>query len=104
VGNLIVERQWRLITIDGLKMNRVIERLYSKLEGRGFKGRVVSIKRLQDLQAEIEVRRTQGLFDEGFIRKGCLLLRFTLSGRYLVRATHDGKVPGLPSLPDRMPH
>jgi len=45
-------------------MERVIEPFYSFLEERGFRGRVVSIQHLDDLQNEIESRHAQGFFDE----------------------------------------
>jgi len=44
------------------------EELFSQLEERGYKGRIVSIQRLSDLQGEIEGRYRQGLFDEEFYR------------------------------------
>jgi len=50
-------------------MDRLIEQLYTHLERRGFKGRVVSIHCLQGLQGEIEGRRAQGLFDAEFFRE-----------------------------------
>ena len=42
------------------------EELFSQLEERGYKGRVVAIQHLGDLQEEIEGRYKQGLFDEEF--------------------------------------
>jgi epoxyqueuosine reductase len=50
-------------------MKRVIERLYSRLEERGLKGRVVSIQHLQDLQDEIKGRHMKGLFNEEFYQE-----------------------------------
>ena len=44
------------------------EGLYAQLEQRGFKGRVVSVQRLPDLQRDISGRHAQGLFDEEFYR------------------------------------
>jgi epoxyqueuosine reductase len=42
------------------------EELFSQLEERGYKGRMVSIQHLGDLQGEIEGHHRQGLFDEEF--------------------------------------
>jgi epoxyqueuosine reductase len=42
------------------------EELFSQLEERGYKGRIVSIQHLGDLQGEIEGHYRQGLFDEEF--------------------------------------
>ena len=50
-------------------MESIIQRLYTRLERGGFKGRVVSVQRLPDLQGEIEGRRAQGLFDAEFYRE-----------------------------------
>ena len=58
-------------------MKRVIERLYSRLEERGLKGRVVSIGHLQDLQDEIKGRHAQGLFDEEFYQEGLSFFSFS---------------------------
>jgi len=43
--------------------------LLRQLERRGYRGRVVSIQRLRDLQDEIESRYREGLFDERFYRQ-----------------------------------
>ena len=42
------------------------EELFSQLEERGYKGRIVSIQHLGDLQEEIEGHYRQGFFDEEF--------------------------------------
>jgi epoxyqueuosine reductase len=42
------------------------EELFSQLEERGYKGRIVSIHHLGDLQEEIEGHYRQGFFDEEF--------------------------------------
>lgn len=47
-------------------MEQVIKELYAKLEGRGFKAKVVSINHLHDLQGAIEDRHDHHLFDEQF--------------------------------------
>jgi epoxyqueuosine reductase len=57
-------------------MERVIEQLYSTLEERGFKGRVVSIRHLQDLMNEIESRHAQRVFDETFYREALSFFSF----------------------------
>ncbi|MBC7264594.1 MAG: epoxyqueuosine reductase [Chloroflexi bacterium] len=43
--------------------------LFLQLEKRGYKGRIVSIRRLPDLQKEIEGLYKQGLLDEGFYQE-----------------------------------
>jgi len=53
------------------------EELFSQLEERGYKGRVVAIQHLGDLQEEIEGRYKQGLFDEEFYQEW--LTRFVFS-------------------------
>jgi epoxyqueuosine reductase len=45
------------------------EELFSQLEERGYKGRVVAIQHLGDLQEEIEGRYRQGLLDEEFYQE-----------------------------------
>ena len=44
-------------------------KLFQQLEERGYRGRVVTIQRLHDLQEEIETRYREGLLDETFFRK-----------------------------------
>jgi len=46
-----------------------MEELFHQLEEWGYKGRVVSIQHLGDLQEEIEGRYKQGLFDEEFYQE-----------------------------------
>ncbi len=53
----------------GIEMKKAIKKLYSQLEGRGLKGRAVSIQHLPELQEEITSRNAQGLFDEEFYRE-----------------------------------
>ena len=57
-------------------MDSVIEQFYSILEERGFKGRVVSIRHLHDLQHEIENSQAQGLFDEAFYQEALSFFSF----------------------------
>jgi hypothetical protein len=47
------------------------EELFSQLEERGYKGRIVSIQHLDALQEEIEGHHRQGMFDEEFYQE-CL--------------------------------
>lgn len=47
-------------------MKQIAEELLLHLAERGYQGRVVSAKRLHDLQEEIEGRHRQSLFDKGF--------------------------------------
>lgn len=58
-------------------MERVIEQLYSVLQEQGFKGRVVSIRRLHDLKNEIESRHAQGLFDDVFYQEALSFFSFS---------------------------
>jgi epoxyqueuosine reductase len=46
-----------------------MEELFSQLEERGYKGRIVAIQHLRDLQEGIEERYRQGLFDEEFYQE-----------------------------------
>ncbi|UCH94623.1 MAG: hypothetical protein JSV88_30770 [Candidatus Aminicenantes bacterium] len=57
-------------------MEKDIEMLYSRFEERGLKGRVVSIRHLQDLRNEIENRHNQGFFDEEFYQEGLSFFSF----------------------------
>jgi epoxyqueuosine reductase len=54
-----------------------MEELFSQLTQRGYKGCIVSIQHLGDLQEEIEGRYRQGLFDEEFYQEW--LTRFAFS-------------------------
>ena len=53
------------------------EELFSQLEERGYKGRIVAIQHLGDLQEEIEGHYRRGLFDEEFYQEW--LTRFAFS-------------------------
>jgi len=55
------------------------EELLSRLEERGYKGRIVPIQHLADLQEEIEGNYRQGLFDEEFYQKLLTWLAFSPS-------------------------
>ncbi|MCP4679156.1 MAG: hypothetical protein GY854_27420 [Deltaproteobacteria bacterium] len=57
-------------------MKELIESLYSELEGRGLKGRVVSIRRLRDLRDSIEGRHTQSHIDEELYQEGLSFFSF----------------------------
>jgi len=50
-------------------MKQVIEKLFLNLTQRGYKGRIVPIRHLQDLQEEIEGHRGRGLFDKEFYQE-----------------------------------
>jgi len=50
-------------------MKQPTEKLFLDLAQRGYKGRIVSIRHLQDLQEEIEGHRGRGLFDEEFYQE-----------------------------------
>jgi epoxyqueuosine reductase len=53
------------------------EELFSQLAERGYKGRIVSVQHLEDLQEEIEGRHRQGSFDKEFYQER--LTGFTFS-------------------------
>lgn len=53
------------------------QELFSQLEERGYKGRMMAIQHLRDLQEEIEGFRRQGLLDEEFYQER--LTEFTFS-------------------------
>lgn len=57
-------------------MNGIIETLYSMLEKQDFKGRVLSIRHLEDLQEEIEGSHTRGLLDDEFYQEGLSFFSF----------------------------
>ena len=57
-------------------MEKPVEQFHSLLEERGFKGRVVSIQHLRELQNGIEGRHTQGLFDEAFYQEALSFFSF----------------------------
>jgi epoxyqueuosine reductase len=57
----------------------MMEELLSQLEERGYKGCIVSIQHLSDLQEEIEGHYRQGLFDEEFYQKLLTWLAFSPS-------------------------
>jgi epoxyqueuosine reductase len=50
-------------------INQTTEVLFLDLARRGYKGRIVSVQHLQDLQEEIEGYRRRGLFDEEVYRR-----------------------------------
>ena len=50
--------------------------LISQLEKRGYKGRIMPIRRLGDLQEEIEKHYRQGLFDEQFYQESLTSFTF----------------------------
>jgi epoxyqueuosine reductase len=50
-------------------MKQPTEKLFLDLAQRGYRGRIVSVRHLQDLQEEIEGHRGRGLFDEEFYQE-----------------------------------
>jgi epoxyqueuosine reductase len=68
-------------------MAGIIERLYAQMEEHGLRGRVVSIGRLRDLQAEIESRRDDGDFDEAFYQERLTFFDFTAPQDFLSAAS-----------------
>ncbi len=68
-------------------MEQVIKRLCSHLEQGGFRGRVVSIQHLLELQHEIEDRQAQSLFDEAFYRERLTFFEFQPPADFLAAAS-----------------
>ena len=59
-------------------MKKIIQQLYGDWDARGMKGRIVSVNRLRELQAELEKQRIQGMFDEEFYRERLTFFSFQL--------------------------
>lgn len=57
-------------------MTKMREELFLALEERGYKGRIVSLQHLSDLQEEIEGRYREALFDEEFYRERLAVFDF----------------------------
>lgn len=55
---------------------KMTEELFNELEGQGYKGRIVSIQHLRDLQEEIEGRHRQGLLDGEFYQERLAVFSF----------------------------
>jgi epoxyqueuosine reductase len=53
------------------------ESLFCQLKERGYKGRIVSIQHLRDLQEEIEGHHRHGLFDEEFYQERLAVFDFS---------------------------
>ncbi len=58
-------------------MNNSINKLYAQLEKRGYKGRVVSISHLPELQEDISSRSAQGAFDNEFFQERLTFFDFS---------------------------
>lgn len=58
-------------------MTEIVERLYTQLEERGLKGRVVSMRRLHELEGDIEARHAERAFDEDFYAERLQAFDFT---------------------------
>jgi epoxyqueuosine reductase len=56
---------------------KVTQELFRKLEERGYRGQIVPIQHLRDLQEEIEAQYKQGLFDEEFYQEYLAELTFS---------------------------
>jgi epoxyqueuosine reductase len=55
----------------------MIEKIFAKLEENGYKGRIVSIRHLQDLQFDLVNRHRQKLFDEEFYQERLTWFKFS---------------------------
>lgn len=60
-----------------MTIKRMTEGLLLQLEGQGYRGRIVSIQHLRDLQEEIEGRHRQGLFCEEFYQERLAWFKFS---------------------------
>lgn len=58
-------------------LNNIIEKLYTGLEVKGLKARVVSSSHLPELGEEILNRNNQGMFDDDFYRERLTFFTFT---------------------------
>lgn len=61
----------------GGRRREMIEILFSQLTERGYKGRIVSIERIYDLEEEIEDYRSKGFFDEELYKERLGFLTFS---------------------------
>ena len=52
-----------------MSVSQITRLIYSVLEQKGCRGRIVSIQHLADLKEEIEARYNQGALDEVFYRE-----------------------------------
>jgi len=59
-------------------MNRIIKSIWTHLEDHGYKGQIVSIHHLQEIQRDVEGRYRQGLLDNGFYRERLSFFKFKI--------------------------
>ncbi len=52
-----------------MNVSEITRLVYSELEQKGYRGRILSIQHLADLKEEIETRYNEGIFDETFYRE-----------------------------------
>jgi epoxyqueuosine reductase len=66
--------------IGGQVMNEASEKLFCRLEEHGFKGKVVPVKRLNDLRDEIKSRHLEGQLNDDFYQEWLTFFDFTPPG------------------------
>ena len=60
-------------------ISHITKQVYSGLKQKGYTGRIVSIRHLDDLKEEIERRRNQGVFDEALYQEYLAGFEFGIS-------------------------
>jgi epoxyqueuosine reductase len=66
-----------------MSLSTTTELIYTGLERKGYKGRIVSIRYLADLKEEIEARYKEGIFDEVFYRERLCHFKYSIPGSIL---------------------
>jgi hypothetical protein len=77
----------------GRAIKQTTEALFLDLARRGYKGRIVSVQHLQDLQEEIEGHRRRGLFDEMLYQEYLSWFEFKESARSQINDSHRRPEP-----------
>lgn len=58
---------------------KILKSMYERLESKGCRGRIVSVKHIEDLKNELEKRYKSDLFDEEFYKKELTGFNFSIS-------------------------
>lgn len=59
-----------------MSVSQITELIYSELESKGYRARIIPVRHLVEMRREIEAQRRQGVFDEIFYQEG--LNRFSI--------------------------
>ena len=65
-----------------MNVSEITRLVYSELEQKGYRGRILSIQHLADLKEEIETRYNEGIFDETFYRERLTGFEFGILERF----------------------